>query len=218
MADQFNILDYTDGPLLKTGQQNNLTPAGRTSQDDGGNQNGIHGSFLDNQYIVLTTDQYNGTTAITVNAIVDNHSNNCVFDKVTGLMWNRESSKLIYGTGAQGLLWDDTAGNNEDIFEYCDQANASALSGFTDWRVPNIRECFSILSFESVAAGATVNQTVFPTIANVAHWSSTSVPLTFFQNTNGVTINYGGLDQISFSLKTNTRLRTLLCRLGANIG
>jgi len=210
MADQFNILDYTGGPLLKTGQTTDFTPAGRTTKDDGGFQRGIAGSKADAQYEILTTGQYSGTTAITVNAIVDNHSNECVFDKVTGLMWSRNLTPLIYGAGTQGLLWDDTAGANEDIFKYCDQANLAVLSGFSDWRIPNITECRSLIIMNVSIGPPLINSTAFPIWKNGLIWSSTthqgSTSNAFQPNFNNAAITSG--------VKTTSRQVTALVRLG----
>lgn len=172
MADQFNILDYTEGPLLKSGQTTDRTPAGRTTKDDGGFQRGIAGSKNDDQYVILTTGQYNGNTTITVNGINDAHTNACVFDKVTGLMWSREASPSIYGIGTEELAWDDSAGSNEDIFEYCDQANNSGLAGYSDWRVPNHPELLSIPIFDF--GNAQPNSTAWPVSLPVGVWTSTT--------------------------------------------
>jgi len=208
MSNQFNILDYTSGPLLKTGQTVDRTPAGRTTKDDGGFQRGIAGSKADAQYQVLTTGQYSGTTAITVNSIVDNHSNECVFDKVTGLLWIRSETPSIYGTGAQDLLWNDTAGVNEDIFKYCDIANLTQLSGFSDWRIPNIVELCSIAILNS--PNARPDNTAFPSLSPTLFYSSTTrvdavlraYTLTLLSGT------------VSSSFKTTDRSKLLLCRLG----
>ena len=209
MSNQFNILDYTYGPLLKTGQTTDYTPVGRTTKDDGGFQRGITGSKADAQYVVLTTGQYAGTTNITVNAKVDAHSNECVFYKVTGLMWSRTSSPAIYGTGTENLLWDDTAGSNEDIFNYCDQANLSGLSGFSDWRLPNSVELATLII--NVGPNAAPNSTAFPTILAETHYTSTT-------RTNSTDkalgINFAAGSNDGFLTKTITRLKTILCRLG----
>ena len=207
MADQFNILDYTAGPLLKTGQTTDRTPAGRTTKDDGGFQRGIAGSKADAQYQIFTVGQYAGTTNITVNAIVNAHSNACVFDKVTGLMWNREQTPGSYGAGTENLLWDDTAGVNEDIFEYCDQANISALSNFNDWRIPNIVELSSLFIHEG--AGPNINQTSFPVWANTPTYSSTTrssaILRAYAVDSTGFQLN---------SLKTSLRYKGVFVRLG----
>jgi len=210
MSDKFNILDYTDGSLLKSGQTTDFTPAGRTTKDDGGFQRGIAGSKADAQYDVLTTGQYAGTTNITVNAIVDAHTNACVFDKVTGLMWNRELTPAIYGIGTEHLRWDDTAGANEDIFNYCDSANLSQLSGFSDWRIPNIVELNSLLIYESSFTPPLINNSAFPV------WTISTV-YTSTTRADGILICYAvnftqGRSQ--FGTKTVSRIPTVLVRLG----
>ncbi len=209
MADQFNILDYTDAPLLKTGQTTKYTPAGSTTKDDGGFQRGIAGSKLDEQYQILTTGQYSGTTNITVNGFTDAHSNECVFDKVTGLMWNRTATPGIYGTGAEDLLWDDIAGNNEDIFEYCDQADLSALSSFSDWRVPNSMELQSLLKAETPAP--LINDTAFPTWPVSRVQTSSTRPNSI---TNYLAVSFIDSGIAASNTKTSTRLPGCLVRLG----
>ena len=209
MSDQFNILEHTYGPLLKTGQTTDYTPAGRTTKDDGGFQRGIAGSKADAQYVVLTTGQYAGTTNITVNAKVDAHSNECVFDKVTGLMWSRTYSPAIYGTGTENLLWDDTAGLNEDIFNYCDQANLSGLSGFSDWRIPNIVELFSLTIAQ--APNLKPNNIAFPIFTGTETvYSSTTRPEASNQALSLSLISH----PVFIYTKTTNRNLTMLCRLG----
>jgi hypothetical protein len=211
MSDQFNILDYTEGPLLKTGQTTNYTPAGRTSQDDGGVQAGIAGSMLDGQYIILTTGQYSGTTNITIGALTDIHSNECVFDKVTGLMWSRTPSAAVFGVGTQNLFWSSEV-LLEDIFNYCDQANLAGLSGFNNWRIPNIKELFMMRIIETPSA--LPNTVAFPSIVDTTIlWSSTTSAKTVnvaLVNafTSGGTYGVGG----NGSDKTSTRLSCLLVR------
>jgi len=209
MANQFNILDYTDGPLLKTGQVIDYTPAGRTTKDDGGFQRGIAGSKADAQYQILTVGQYLGTTAITVNTIVDNHTNECVHDKVTGLMWNRVQTPKIYGTGAQDLLWDDTAGANEDFFNYCDSANISLLSNFSDWRVPNITELVSLVIRDIGIGSPKINTTAFPLWRTGFSFSSTTNP---GSTASAIVVNFN--DSLVVSLSKLTRSPCTLVRLG----
>ncbi len=209
MANQFNILDYTYGPLLKTGQVINRTPAGRTTKDDGGFQRGIEGSKADEQYHILTTGQYAGTTNVTVNGFTDAHTNQCVFDKVTGLMWNREETPQIYGTGNQDLLWDDTAGANEDFFNYCDVANTSLLSNFSDWRIPNISELYSLAISTSTIPTPKINSVAFPLWRNGFSFSSTTNPALA---TFALVVNFN--DALIDPLSKITRSPCPLVRLG----
>lgn len=190
------------GWLKKTGQTTAYTPAGRTSVDDGASEIG-----LSPQYSVLTTGQYSGTTAITIGAQTDTHSNNCAIDHITRLMWNNTRSASVFGTGAQDLLWDATAGAGDDIFAYCDAANLAGLSGFSDWRVPNIRELESLVDYE--AASANPDATAFPGFSNGSpYWSSTTRPNS---TTNALAFGFAsGVGQTQ--VKTTTREPLLLVR------
>ncbi len=208
MANQFNILDYTDGPLLKTGQILDHTPPGRTTKDDGGFQRGVAGSKADEQYEILTTGQYAGTTNITVNGFTDAHTNECVLDKVTQLLWTRELSKSIYGDGTEDLFWDDTAGVNEDIFEYCDQANIALLGGFSDWRIPNVTEFLSLFNSTNTAIP---NATAFPVWDANDVWTSTTRGVNI---TQANTIRAASGTDINNQTKTVSRNTINLCRLG----
>lgn len=210
MADKPNVLDHLSTPRLKSGQTTDYTPAGRTTKDDGGFQRGVTGSKLDAAYEILTTGQYAGTTAITVNGKTDTHSNECVYDKNSTLMWSRTLSAFVFGDGSEQLYWDDTGGSDEDIFEYCDQANLASLSGFNDWRVPNLMELYSLTIIET--PGGLPNSTAFPTTwLNVAQHSSTTNP----GNTSQV-ILMSYIDGTSFATsKTGARLPTALVRLGS---
>ena len=143
--------------LLKTGQTTSYATG-----DDGDLELGVAKS-----YTILTAGQYALTTAITLNGKTDNHSNNCVLDNNTGLMWSRYASASV-GPNSNGTLpWTVNAGG-EGIFEYCAAANAASLGGYTDWRVPNPVEISSLLNW---GAGG-VDTTAFPTSFGKDVWTS----------------------------------------------
>jgi hypothetical protein len=141
--------------LLATGQ---LTSYGSgTGVDDGALKKGIV-----KRYTILTTGQYSGTTGITINSKTDTHSNNCVFDEQTGLMWSRYCSASV-GPASNGKIpWTTTGsgGTAEGIFAYVAAANAASLGGYTDWRIPNIFELLSIADYEATTAQP--DSTAFP--------------------------------------------------------
>lgn len=216
MPDIPNILDTplsgAGTNLLKTAQTTDFSPAGRTTLDDGGFQIGAAGSKLTASYQILTAGQFSGATNITVNSIVDAHSNECVIDILTTLMWNRIESDNIYGTGTQNLVWNDQI-NNEDIFEYCDQANISMLAGFNDWRIPNVVELLSLMLYDSTMPSPRFNQTAFPFFSNSFKWTSTTDPS---QVARALVIN-ATLGSITASPKiSGTISSSLLVRLGLN--
>jgi hypothetical protein len=139
------------GGLLRTGQ---------TTQYGGYADDGFYEKGLSRRYTVLTTGQYSGTKNITLNGKTDAHSNNCVLDVRTKLMWSRYAAGSV-GPGSDGKLPWTTNGSGEGIFAYAAAANAALLGGYSDWRVPNLIEMISILDYEQPSAIPPVTQ--FPT-------------------------------------------------------
>jgi len=127
------------GGLLKTGQ---------TTRYGGYEDDGYFEKGLSKRYAILTAGQYAGTTDITLNAKTDAHSNNCVYDQRTKLIWSRYVAGSV-GPGSDGKLPWTTNGNGEGIFAYAAAANAALLGGYDDWRVPNLFELLSIIDFEA---------------------------------------------------------------------
>jgi len=153
------------GGLLKTGQ---------TTQYGGYEDDGFFEKGLSKLYTVLTTGPYAGTTNITLNAKTDAHSNNCVYDRRTKLMWSRYVANTV-GSGNDGKLPWTTNVNGEGIFAYAAAANAAKLGGYDDWRIPNVLELPSLCD-EEPPSGAP-NATAFPDWPTYpATWSSTTRP------------------------------------------
>jgi len=153
------------GGLLKTGQ---------TTQYDGYKDDGYFEKGLSKLYTILTTGQYAGTTNITLNAKTDAHSNNCVYDQRTKLMWSRYAAASI-GPATDGKLPWTTNANGEGVFAVADAANVAKLSGYSDWRIPNITELNTLLNMEYPTAAP--NTTAFPAwITNDSFYSSNLDP------------------------------------------
>ncbi len=148
--------------ILKTGQTTSYA-----NNDDGQLQKGEP-----HRYYVLSTGQYSGTTNITLNAKTEAHSNECVLDEATGLMWSRNTS-LTVGPNSNGTLPWTVNGSGEGIYEYAAAANAASLAGYTDWRVPNIFSLFLLSDLEATSGHP--DSTAFPTLINQV-WSSSTVP------------------------------------------
>jgi len=98
-------------------------------------------------------------------------SSNCVTDNRTGLMWVRNPSETP-------RVWSDA-------LAYCENLDGSnGRGGYTDWRMPNILEMFTLYDF----SGQNINTIGNPTTLPVGHpflgwvpqgvsvWSSTSMP------------------------------------------
>ena len=136
--------------LLKTGQ----TTRYNDYPDDGYYQKGIS-----KQYQILDMGQYTGTVNMTLNAKTDIHSNNCVKDLKTGLIWSRHVSASV-GPASDGRLPWTTNENGEGIFSYADAANVALLAGYSDWRIPNLFELASLLNPKE--PNAAPDPTAFP--------------------------------------------------------
>ncbi|MEE9345435.1 MAG: DUF1566 domain-containing protein [Methylococcales bacterium] len=92
------------------------------------------------------------------------HSNSTVTDTNTGLMWKR----CVEGkSGDHCLEGEPLPVRWKDSFQ---QAASSDFAGYTDWRVPNIKELRSIV--EHQCYDPAINLTVFPGDTGEDMWSS----------------------------------------------
>lgn len=87
------------------------------------------------------------------------HSNNCVLDQNTGLMYSRYVAGKMGGASDGKLPWYD-ATKPYDAFTYAAAANTASLAGYTDWRVPNDAELMNLRDME--APTAVPDATAFP--------------------------------------------------------
>ena len=95
------------------------------------------------------------------------HSNNCVLDMNTGLMWSRYTSSVSpMGTAGDGTM--PGTGQLYDIFQYAAAANVASLGGYTDWQVPNKFELISLIHPKLPDSSA------FPSSWNCRIWSSSA--------------------------------------------
>lgn len=83
-----------------------------------------------------------------------NNGNGTISDNITGLMWQQSSS-------ASQLLYNDAE-------SYCQD---QTLAGHDDWRLPDISELISILSFDDY--NPATNTAYFDTSLTSVYWSST---------------------------------------------
>lgn len=146
---------------------------GQTTQYGGLADDGFYEKGELHRYTVLTTGQYSGTVNITLNGKTDVHSNACVMDDATGLMWSRTVSASV-GPTSNGLLPWTTNGSGEGIFTYAAAANTAGLAGYSDWRIPNLFELITLCDYE--ASTAYPNATAFPSWSANAVYSSTTGP------------------------------------------
>ena len=91
-----------------------------------------------------------------------NNLNGTITDLDTGLMWTQVPSSAM--TWANALSY----------------AEGLSLAGYSDWRLPNVKELQSLVDLSRATASAVttapcINRTLFPAATATAHWSSTSV-------------------------------------------
>ncbi|MCI5126907.1 MAG: DUF1566 domain-containing protein [Candidatus Electrothrix sp. AUS3] len=93
----------------------------------------------------------------------------CVQDNVTGLIWSSDQKESFRWTAIEGLV---------------NKANTESLCGKTDWRLPEVGELVSIISYDadSYTAGKTVDTAYFgdtqvnpQTDGLVWYWTATAV-------------------------------------------
>ena len=101
------------------------------------------------------------------------NGNGTVTDRKTGLMWDQcawgsSGSACAVGTNAT-MTWQAALG-------VAATANGMAYKGYSDWRLPNVKELLSIV--ETCRSSPSINEQIFPnTISNV-FWSGSPDVLT----------------------------------------
>lgn len=109
-------------------------------------------------------------TATTVTENFTLLTNGLAQDKTTGLMWMRcaygqtwdSTNSTCTGTAVQ-ITWQDALQASE----------ASTYGGYTDWRLPNVKELATMV--EKQCVDPAVNATIFPATAADNFWTSTTV-------------------------------------------
>ena len=106
------------------------------------------GSMTDPHYVRCVRGQQQNSLSFTDNG------DGTVKDNVTGLIWQQGESST--------MSW-------ETALSTCETSN---LSGYTDWRLPNIRELSSIV--DDLRANPAIDIVVFPGALSSQYWSSTT--------------------------------------------
>ena len=98
------------------------------------------------------------------NEFVDN-CNNTITDKKTGLVWQKCSNG--HNTNlCEGLIEDV---NWKNALKYCSDLE---LSGYSDWRLPNIKEFLTII--DESKSNPAIDSSFFPNTSAGEYWSSTT--------------------------------------------
>ena len=93
----------------------------------------------------------------------------CVRDNVTRLDWEgKEASGPRAGVNLYTNVGDASYFDSQ---KYVNEVNASALCGFTDWRMPTRQELLGLMDV-GAAAGVRINTTWFPNTVAARYWSA----------------------------------------------
>jgi len=90
-----------------------------------------------------------------------------VKDNVTGLIWEVKTDDGSIHDKDNWYTWDDA----QSVF--IAELNAANYGGFSDWRLPTVKELSSIVN--SGTYGTTINTDYFPNTMSSYYWSSTTV-------------------------------------------
>ncbi len=98
-------------------------------------------------------------------------STECIKDNLTGLYWEgKPTSGVRAYTNTYSNAADNSAG---DASSYVTAVNASALCGFSDWRLPTRDELQGLVDYALVSPTATLDATWFPNTMIGWYWSAT---------------------------------------------
>ena len=124
--------------------------------------------------------------ATTPNSQLTDNGNGTVTDSKTGLMW-KQCSEGLSGAGcvtgaAQEFTWQGALQQAQAV------NNSGGFAGFTDWRLPNIKELSSITENQCYAPA--INLTRFPNTPSLYFWSASPIVGNRY-NAWGIIVNDG---------------------------
>jgi hypothetical protein len=111
-----------------------------------------------------------------------------VRDNVTGLIWeNKTDDGTIHDKDNKYTWYDPTdpnpgfPGDGTDTKDFIDELNSTHFGGYSDWRLPTIKELGSIVNFDIPYPGLTIDTNFFPNTVSSFYWSSTTnASLTYY--------------------------------------
>jgi hypothetical protein len=108
------------------------------------------------------------------NALPDSASSwGMVKDNVTGLIWEMKTNKD--GKADYSNFHDaDNTYSWYDSENFIKSLNNARYGGFSDWRLPTVKELTYIINYNISYPGPTINTDYFPNTASSFYWSSTT--------------------------------------------
>ena len=131
-----------------------------------------------------------------------------VKDNVTGLIWENKTDDGTIHDKNKTYTWYDptdpypgTPGDGTDTKDFLDALNSARFGGYSDWRLPTIRELTSIVNHGIPYPGPTIDTGYFPNTVSSFYWSSTTYA-SYTYNAWGVDFYYG--NDGNYSKKNNS--------------
>ena len=112
-------------------------------------------------------------------------------DNVTGLIWEMKTDDGTIHDKLNRYTWCDTnpatnggnqgacgtrSGNPEDTEAFINAVNDAQFGGFSDWRLPTIKELSSLINSSVQSYGLAIDAAWFPLTTSSEYWSSTTNP------------------------------------------
>ena len=97
----------------------------------------------------------------------EDNGNGTVTDLVTQLMWSKCSDGQTYNQTNGGCDGTATELNWQTALQNADALN---YAGHTDWRLPNVKELYSLV--ETACVMPAINSTFFPGTSTESYWTS----------------------------------------------
>ena len=162
----------------------------------------------------VSLDSSDGKLGFSYSTVGSYAKTECVKDNITGLTWEGKPTSGLraasntythYDNTAAAQVWDGSDGFSPvtptqaqidaatNTVSYVNAVNASALCGYTDWRLPTADELQGIVDYGVAYPGPTIDGTWFPNTQRNLYWTGTEFP-GLFSNAWGVHFYSGHVD------------------------
>ena len=117
-------------------------------------------------------DYTSANSTSTCNPSFTDNGDGTITDNCTGLMWKKcsepDTSTTTCGGTHSTYTWENALTQCEGL----------SFAGYTDWRLPNVKELISIVNYQNY--NPAINTTYFPSTVAHSYWSGTTVYVTTY--------------------------------------